>query len=361
MDRLPVIRTSLPDLEEYTNEIKDLWDSHWITNMGVKHEKLQALLEEHLHVKHIDLVCNGHHALENAMEVLELPAGSEVITTPFTFASTVHAIVRRGLIPVFCDIKPDDYTMDPDKLEALITPNTSAILPVHVYGNVCDIEAIEDIAFPHGLKLIFDASHAFGEEYKGRGIMTYGDISTVSFHATKVFDTIEGGAICHDRDDLVERLVDIKNFGIRGPEEVVYPGGNAKLNEFSAAMGICNLRHIDELIDKRRQLTLKYNELLSDVSWLKLNVIREGVRSNYAYYPVLCDDRDGLFAKLKDNGVDARKYFFPIASEYECYKSAYDSSATPVALDVSRRVITLPLFPDMSLTDVERVCSIIRT
>jgi dTDP-4-amino-4,6-dideoxygalactose transaminase len=295
------------------------------------------------------------------MEVLELPSGSEVITTPFTFASTVHAIVRRGLIPVFCDIKPDDYTMDPDKLEALITPNTSAILPVHVYGNVCDTEALEDIASRHGLKLIFDASHAFGEEYKGRGIMTYGDVSTVSFHATKVFDTIEGGAICHDRDDLVERLTDIKNFGIRGPEEVVYPGGNAKLNEFSAAMGICNLKHIDELIDKRRLLTLKYNDLLADVPGLKLNSIREGVRSNYAYYPVRCDDREGLFAKLKDNGVDARKYFFPIASEYECYKSRYDSSATPVALDVSRRVITLPLFPDMSLTDVERVCSIIRT
>lgn len=348
-------------MEEYTDEIKDLWDSHWITNMGVKHEKLQALLEEYLHVKHVDLVCNGHHALENAMEALDLPKGSEVITTPFTFASTVHAIVRRGLKPVFCDIKPDDYTMDPACIESLITTKTSAILPVHVYGNMCDVDAITDIAERHGLKLIFDASHAFGVEYKGRGIMTYGDVSTVSFHATKVFDTVEGGAVCYAQDGLTDLLNDIKNFGIRGPEEVVYPGGNAKLNEFSAAMGICNLRHINELISKRKLLAQHYDELLADVPGLKLNSAQEGVKSNYAYYPVLCEDRDWLYGKLKDNGVDARKYFFPLASDYECYRNDYDSAATPTAQDVSRRVITLPLFPDMSLTDVERVCSIIRT
>lgn len=348
----------LPDLQEYTEEIKDLWDSHWITNMAEKHNKLQVLLQDYLGVNHVNLTCNGHLALESALEAFDLPKGSEIITTPFTFASTVHAIVRRGFVPVFCDIKPDDYTMDPSCLEKLITDKTSAIVPVHIYGNVCDIDEIQCIADRHGLKVIYDAAHTFGERYKGRGVVSYGDLSILSFHATKVFHTIEGGAVCHNNDDLVEKLNDLRNFGIRDVEEIVATGGNAKMNEFAAAMGICNLRHIDEVISKRKALYERYIENLKDVKGLKLNYIKKDVESNYAYFPVLCEKRDELFDVLKQNGIYARKYFYPIASEYDCYKEQYDSAETPVALDVSRKVLTLPLYPDLAPEDVDRICQI---
>lgn len=240
-----VTRSSMPSFEEYIEEIKSLWDSHWLTNMGAKHKQLQAELEAYMSTPHAILYTNGHLALENVIAALDLPSGSEVITTPFTFVSTTHAIVRNGLVPVFCDINETDYTIDVSKIEALITDKTSAIIPVHVYGNLCDTETIEKIAKKHNLKVIYDAAHAFGVSKNGVNSANFGDASMFSFHATKVFNTIEGGAVTFSDDRLVQILNDRKNFGIRGPESVEYIGGNAKMNEFQAAMGICNLRHVN--------------------------------------------------------------------------------------------------------------------
>ena len=253
MGNILVTRSSMPTYEEYCEEIKELWESHWLTNMGVKHKKLQVELEKYLNVPHVTLYTNGHLALENAIAGLNLPEGGEVITTPFTFASTTHAIVRNGLVPIFCDINEDDYTMDVSKIEGLITDQTVAIVPVHVYGNMCNVESIEEIAQKYGLKVIYDAAHAFGVKYKGISSACFGDAAMFSFHATKVFNTIEGGAVCFKEDAWVQLLNDQKNFGIHGPESVAYVGGNAKMNEFQAAMGICNLRHIDEEIQKRKE------------------------------------------------------------------------------------------------------------
>ncbi len=258
MNNIMVTRSSMPSFEEYCEEIKDIWDSHWLTNMGVKHKELQKELENYLGIPHVALYTNGHLALENAIAALNLPKGGEVITTPFTFASTTHAIVRNGLIPVFCDIKEDDYTIDTQKLENLITDNTVAIVPVHVYGNMCDVEEIDRIAKKYGLKVIYDAAHAFAVKYKGVSSACFGDASMFSFHATKVFNTIEGGCICFKNDAWVQLLNDMKNFGIHGPESVQFVGGNAKMNEFQAAMGICNLKHLNEEIAKRKNVVERY-------------------------------------------------------------------------------------------------------
>ena len=252
IERIMVTRSSLPPISEYMEEIKGLWDTHWITNMGEKHEKLRRQLTEYLGVKNMDLLVNGHMALELSMQAMNLKG--EVITTPFTFASTTHAIVRNGLEPVFCDITADDFTIDASKIENLITDRTSAIVPVHVYGNICNVEEIDRIAQKYDLKVIYDAAHAFGTTYKGQGVGTFGDASCYSFHATKVFNTIEGGAVCYKDRDFGLNLYRLKNFGIRGPEKIDAVGANAKMNEFCAAMGICNLRHIDEMIEKRKQL-----------------------------------------------------------------------------------------------------------
>ena len=258
MSNINVTRSSMPSFEEFCEEIKELWDSHWLTNMGVKHKQLQSQWEQYLDVPHVTLYTNGHLALENVIAAMNFPAGAEAITTPFTFASTTHAIVRNGLVPVFCDINDVDYTMDAAKIEALITDKTCAIVPVHVYGNICDVDAIQAIADKYGLKVIYDAAHAFGVTYRGIGIGNFGDASMFSFHATKVFNTIEGGAVTFREDALGAVLYNMKNFGIRGPERVVFVGGNAKINEFQASMGICNLRHVDEEIRKRGQVVARY-------------------------------------------------------------------------------------------------------
>lgn len=360
-----VTRSSMPPIEEYINEIKSLWDTHWLTNMGVKHRELQAQLEEYLGVPHVVLYTNGHLALENTIAAMNFPKGSEVITTPFTFASTTHAIVRNSLTPVFCDVREDDYTIDSDKLEALITDKTVAIVPVHVYGNLCDAEAIGRIAKRHGMKVIYDAAHAFGVTKNGNSAACFGDASMFSFHATKVFNTIEGGAVCFSDDSLAQVLNDMKNFGIRGPEECAYIGGNAKMNEFQAAMGICNLRHLFEEISKRKKVVERYISNLSGISGIRLNVSQDGVKSNYAYFPVVFDGykytRDAIFAKLAEQGITARKYFYPLTSDFECYKDfpTAGGDKTPVAKHVAANVLTLPLYADLSLADVDRICKII--
>lgn len=361
-----VTRSSMPSFEEYCEEIKELWDSHWLTNMGVKHEQLQSLLEGYLDTPHVVLYTNGHLALENVIAAMDFPVGSEVITTPFTFVSTTHAIVRNGLVPIFCDINDWDYTMDVRKLETLITDKTVAILPVHVYGNLCDVEAIQTIANKHGLKVIYDAAHAFGVSQKGINAANFGDASMFSFHATKVFNTIEGGAVTF-RDDLVQKMNDLKNFGIRGPEQVAYVGGNAKMSEFQAAMGICNLRYVDSEIAKRKAVVEHYRSCLSGVQGIRLCDDQPDVKHNYSYFPVVFDgykyDRNEVFEKLAENNIVARKYFYPLTNSVECYADLPTAGAekTPVAKYIAERVLTLPLYADLALEDVDRICEIILT
>ena len=365
MNNILVTRSSMPDYEEYCEEIKELWDSHWLTNMGVKHKQFQAELEQFLDVPHVSLYTNGHLALENAIAAMNFPKGGEVITSPFTFASTTHAIVRKGLKPVFCDIEPTWYTMDVTKIEKLITDKTCAIVPVHVYGNICNTEEIERIAKKYGLKVIYDAAHAFGVTYKGKSAACFGDASMFSFHATKVFNTIEGGAVCFSDDNLVQTLNDMKNFGIRGPEVVEFVGGNAKMNEFQAAMGICNLRHLKDEINKRRKVVERYRSRLSDVEGITLCPAQAEVETNYAYFPVVFEPtlfgsaRNEVFDALAENGIGARKYFYPLTNTFECFHGEYDVDQTPVALHISKRVLTLPLYADLSLDDVDRICDVI--
>ncbi len=360
-----VTRSSMPDFEEYCEEIKELWDSHWLTNMGKKHKQLQAELELFLETPHVALYTNGHLALENVIAAFDFPKGSEVITTPFTFASTTHAIVRNGLVPVFCDVNAEDYTIDVTKIEALITDKTVAIVPVHVYGNICNVEAIKAIADKYSLKVVYDAAHAFGTTYNGDNVANFGDASMFSFHATKVFNTIEGGAVTFSDDSFVQLLNDLKNFGIRNAEEVAFVGGNAKMNEFQAAMGICNLRHLKDEIAKRKAVVEHYVSRLSGVDGIKLCKLQDGVVSNYAYFPVVFDgykySRDEIFSMLGENGIIARKYFYPLVNEYECYKElpTAGTEKTPVAKHIADKVLTLPLYADLTIEDIDRICDII--
>lgn len=362
MSKILVTQSSIAPINEYIDEIKDIWESKWLTNNGDKHERLESQLCKYLNAENITLFCNGHMALYTAIKSLNLKG--EVITTPFTFGSTTHAIVQNGLTPVFCDINRDDYTIDTNKIESLITDKTCAIVPVHVYGNICDVEKIEEIAKKYNLKVIYDAAHAFGVKYNSGSILNYGDISMLSFHATKVFNTIEGGALVYSDKNLAQTLYELKNFGIADPEHVESVGMNCKMNEFQAAMGLCNLRHIDDEINKRKQIVERYKSNLKDTKGIKLNIISKNINSNYAYFPIVIEDeyeltRDELFDLLGKNNICARKYFYPLVNDYNCYKSEYNSDETPVAKDIASRVMTLPLYADLSLEDVDRICNII--
>ncbi len=360
-----VTRSSMPPFEEYVEEIRGIWDSHWLTNMGPKHKELQDKLREYLGVDKIDMFTNGHMAIELCLQAMNLPKGSEVITTPFTFASTTHAIVRNGLEPVFCDINPLDFTIDVSKIEKLITDKTSAIMPVHVYGNVCDVEEIQRVADKYGVKVIYDAAHTFGVRYKNQGIGSYGDISCFSFHATKVFNSIEGGAACFKDNDFGLELYRLKNFGIRGPETVDGVGANAKMNEFCAAMGLCNLRHVDAEIQKRKIIVECYIDHLRGIAGLQLNPVQKDVVPNYAYFPVVFEEkvfgasRNEVSDLLEKHNINARKYFYPLTNTFGCFHGKYDPNHTPIALHISKRVLTLPLYADLDLEDVERICQII--
>lgn len=363
MNKILVTRSSMPSLDEYIAEIKDIWDSHWLTNMGNKHQVFQAELKKYMKVENIELLVNGHMALEMSLQALNLHG--EVITTPFTFASTTHAIVRNGLIPIFCDIEPRTYTIDVSKIESLITDNTCAIMPVHVYGNVCDVEEIERLACKYGLKVIYDAAHTFGETYNGRSVADYGDVSCLSFHATKVFNTIEGGGVVYKDVEIGRKIYNLKNFGIHGPECVEAVGANAKMNEFCASMGICNLRHIDDEIAKRKKLVEHYRMRFEKIEGIILCPNQAGVKSNYAYFPVVFDEkkfgltRNEVQARLEKHGILARKYFFPLTNSFDCYGNAYRVSDTPIAQYVANRVLTLPLYADLSIEDADFICDVI--
>lgn len=358
-----VTRSMMPELPEYIKEIEGIWDTHWMTNMGVKHRKLQEELKRYLDVQNIELFTNGHMALELAIQAMGVKG--EIITTPFTFASTTHAIVRNGAEPVFCDINPVNFTIDVSKIEKLITKKTSAIIPVHVYGNLCDVDGIMQIAKKYGLKVIFDAAHCFGVTYKGKGVGNFGDVSCFSFHATKVFNTIEGGAACFQDKELGDIFYGLKNFGIRDPETVDSIGANAKMNEFCAAMGLCNLRHIDEEIEKRQKVSKRYRENLDGIEGLRMSLPQVDVKENYSYFPVFFDKnkfgigRNEVYDALMEKGIFARKYFYPLTSAFECYRNKYDVNQTPIALETSRSVLTLPLYGELSLDTVDFICQTI--
>lgn len=364
-DEIFVTKAVLPPLKEYIEEIREIWDSSWLTNMGKKHELLEESLREYLKVEKLSLMCNGHMSLELCLQAFNLTG--EVITTPFTFASTTHAIVRNRLRPVFCDIDPESFTIDPEQIEDLITEKTSAIVPVHVYGNTCDVERIQEIAFRHNLKVIYDAAHAFGVEVDGRGIGSFGDASVFSFHATKVYHTIEGGAVSFSDAGIGTTLYHLKNFGIMGPENVEGIGANAKMNEFQAAMGLCNLRHIEENIQRRKLLWELYQEQLADIKGLRLPAAAgTKVKSNYAYFPVIVDEkqfgrnRDQAAEYLAQRGIMVRKYFYPLTSAFSCYEGKLDHGYTPEAEKISRSVITLPLYPQLEPENVIRICTELR-
>lgn len=364
-NKILVTQSSMPEFDEYVEEIKSIFENKWLTNMGEKHIELENKLKEYLGVENISLFTNGHLALMTAIKAMNFPEGGEIITTPYSFASTTHAIVQNGLKPVFCDINPETYTIDVNKIEELITEKTCAILPVHVYGHVCDVDKIEQIAKKHNLKVIYDAAHVFGVKYKGKSISEYGDISMFSFHATKVFNTIEGGALVYNDSNLKGYIDKLKNFGIDGPDHVEYVGINAKMNEFCAAMGICNLRHIKQEIEKRKKVYERYIERLSNIEGIQVSLIQDDVESNYAYFPVVFDkekfgkSRDEVMEELAQNNIYSRKYFYPLISDYDCYKNDFNSENTPIAKKISDNVLTIPMYADLELEDADRICDII--
>ncbi len=363
-EKILVTRASMPPYEEYIEAIRPLWESHWITNMGQYHRELEKKLKEYLDVPELSLMVNGHMALEMAIQAFDFPEGAEVITTPFTFISTTHAIVRNHLQPVFCDVKASDGTIDESKIEELITEKTVAILPVHVYGNICNVEEIQRIADKYSLKVIYDAAHAFGVKYRGRGIGNYGDASVFSFHATKVFNTIEGGAVTFSEHRLYERLYNLKNFGIRGEELVVSIGANAKMNEFAAIMGLCNLKHIDSVIGQREKIWNLYREKISnqDIYLFEDNV---DIVRNYSYFPIIVKktgqrERDELYDYFRRENIYCRKYFYPLTSDQACFKNKYKNVNLSIARYLAEHILVLPLYSEMKEEDLDKIMKVIK-
>lgn len=365
-EKIFVTRSLLPPYEEYIEAIKPLWDSHWLTNMGQYHQKLELKLKDYLKVPELSLMVNGHMGLELAIQAMEFKEGAEIITTPFTFISTTHAIVRNRLTPIFCDIKNNDGTIDETKIEKLINENTVAIIPVHVYGNICNIEEIQRIADKYNLKVIYDAAHAFGVRYKGIGIGNYGDATVFSFHATKVFNTIEGGAVAFSDHNLYEKLYNLKNFGIRGEELVTEVGANAKMNEFCAIMGLCNLKYIDRAISKRKVRYEYYVQCLKNIKGIRLLENDANIIQNYAYFPIFIEDdftmnRNELYIYLRQNNIYARKYFYPLTSEQKCFKNRYKNVSLVNAKKMAENVLVLPLYEELNLEDVEKIAGLIKS
>ncbi len=360
-----VTRSSMPPYEEFIEAIKPLWESRWLTNMGKYHQQLEKELQDYLDVPLISLTVNGHTALELVIQSFGFPEGSEVITTPFTFVSTTHAIVRNHLEPVFCDVKESDGTIDEKKIEELITPKTVAIVPVHVYGNICNIEKIKEIADKYSLKVIYDAAHAFGIKYHNKGIGNYGDAAIFSFHATKVFHTIEGGAVVCKDQDMYSKMYDLKDFGIRNEELTASVGANGKMNEFSAIMGLCNLKYIDEVLNARKKSYELYSQLLSDVPGIRIPKPDVIATRNYAYFPIFVEkkygkNRDELHRLLAEHNIYSRKYFYPLTADQACFKNRYKNANLKMARQLSNQVIVLPLFEDLQVKQIDSIAKIIK-
>lgn len=364
--KINVTSPLMPRLERYEELLEKIWDSKWLTNDGAMCKELKNKLEEKFDDK-VELFVNGHMALDTLIKTMDLRG--EVITTPYTFASTTHAIVMNGLKPVFCDINENDYTIDVEKIEALITENTCAILPVHVYGCPCDVDRIEEIARKHNLKVIYDAAHAFGVKKDGKSITAYGDASMFSFHATKVFNTVEGGAVVYSDEKLTNGLRYNRNFGIENAESIVAVGYNAKMNELCAAMGICNLEIVDDAIKRRKEIVYKYCECFSEIRGIKMldyeRLEKRGVEYNFSYMPIEVTDelgisRNELFEQLKEQGIIARKYFYPLIVDYECYREEFKNYDLPIAKRVAENILTIPLYATLTNEEVERICNIIK-
>ena len=367
MDKIFVTRPLLPNLSSLETHLNDIWESKWLTNMGSKHNELENKLKDVLKVPNVSLFNNGTIALLVAIKALDLPYGSEVITTPFTFAATPHCITWNGLKPVFCDIEPNTMTIDADKIESLITPNTSAILGVHVYGFPCDVERIDAIAKKHNLKVIYDAAHAFSTEINGKGIGTFGDITMFSFHATKLYNTIEGGCLTFNNPNLVRKIYNLRNFGIQSEELVEEVGINGKLNEIQAAVGLENLKLYKAEQEKRKRVKAFYDENLLEIKGIRIPQIPENTTNSYQYYPIVIEDdypisRNELYEKFKAMNILTRKYFYPACTDYECYKNDLTVKLADLSIvnDLKHRVLCLPYYGTLTNEELNIICEVIK-
>ncbi len=359
-DLITVTSPLLPDLEEFNAMLKEIWSSKWITNNGQFHRQLEKELAEYLGVPYVSLFTNGTLPLLTALQALRVTG--EVITTPYSFVATTHCIWWSGCKPVFVDIDPATGNIDPDKIEAAITPKTTAIMPVHVYGKPCDTKRIQEIADKYGLKVIYDAAHAFGVKVNGESILNAGDMSTLSFHATKVYNTLEGGAMIMHDEATKKRIDYLKNFGFAGETEVIAPGINSKVDEVRAAYGILNLRQVDNAIEARHQVAIKYREALRNVEGITFMEDMEGVKHNYSYFPIFIDadkygmTRDELYFKMKEENVLGRRYFYPLISEFSTYRSLPSAAKEnlPNAHKMADSVICLPMHHALSEDDIQR-------
>lgn len=364
--KITVTQPCLPPLEEFIPYLQKIWDNKWLTNNGPLHKQLEKELADYLGVKYISLFSNGTLALISALQALNITG--EVITTPFSFVATTHSLWWNKITPVFVDIEPEYLNLDPDKIEAAITSRTTAIMPVHVYGNPCRMDEIQRIADKHGLKVIYDAAHAFGVKKDNVSILNQGDLSVLSFHATKVYSTIEGGAIICHTQEMKHHIDNLKNFGFQGETIVEEPGINAKLNEVQAAYGLLQLKYIDKFILKRKAITNLYQTLLKDVSGIRFLPDMEGVTHGYSYFPIVIDEklygisRDALYDKLKENNVLARRYFYPLISSFEPYRELPSAASENLltATKAAVQVLCLPIYVELAELDINRICSIIK-
>ena len=362
-----VTQPLLPNIEDYHTHLEDIWESKWIANMGVKHSELETKLKDVLKVQNVSLFNNGTIALLTALKAMNLPFGSEVITTPFTFAATPHCIAWNGCKPVFCDIEPNTMTIDANKIEKLITPQTSAILGVHVYGFPCDVGRIDKIAKKYNLKVIYDAAHAFSTEINGKGIGTFGDITMFSFHATKLFNTIEGGCLTYNDDSLKRKIYNLRNFGIQSEEIVEDIGINGKMNEFQAAMGLENLKIYREEQNKRKQLKNIYDSELSKVKGIRIPQMPDFATDSYQYYPIIIENeypmsRDDLYEKFKTMDIYTRKYFYPACHDYECYKNDLSVKLSDLSIvdDLKNKVLCLPYYGNLDHDIAYKICKFVK-
>lgn len=361
-NKILVTSPLLPDLQDFNEYLRQIWDSKWLTNNGSFHQQFEKALAEYLGVEYISVFTNGTLPLITALQALGLKKG-EVITTPYSFVATTHSIWWNQLKPVFVDVEPTTGNIDPAKIEAAITEETVAIMPVHVYGQPCDNERIDAIAKRHNLKVIYDAAHAFGVRKDGKSILEWGDVSTLSFHATKVFGTIEGGAlICHSAE-MKHQIDNLKNFGFRGETVVEAPGINGKMDEVRAAFGLLNLKQIDAAIEARHNVAMRYREVIDKIEGLSYLVEQSDIRYNYGYFPIFVDEarygisRDALYEKLKANNIFGRRYFYPLISTFEPYKD-FPSAALenlPIATKMAEQVLCLPMHHALSEEDVKRI------
>lgn len=365
MKQIPVTQPHLPELSEFIPYLEKIWDNKWLTNNGPFHQQLEKELCEYLGVKYISLFNNATIALITALQALRI--SGEVITTPYSFVATSHSIMWNGLKPVFVDICPETFNIDPKKIEAAITPNTTAIMPVHCYSNPCDVETIQTIADNYGLRVIYDAAHAFGVNYKGKSILDFGDMSILSFHATKVFNTFEGGAIICQDEKTKQRIDRLKNFGIADELTVTAPGINGKMSEINAAFGLVQLKHIDSAIGQRAIIDQKYRDELKSIKGITVPKNSPDANSNHSYFPVLIEPefrmtRDELYEELKTKNILSRRYFYPIISNMPMYRGIESAAVSnlPHSNSTSDKVLCLPIFNEMTKEDFERVIAVIR-